>query len=72
MWIPSSVKWKNERPPKHLPYNPTLVEHVANTVTHGVSFIYYFMLPFDYAIFDVIDFYAFKKSIFYYSDLFYR
>lgn len=30
------VKWKNERPPSHLPYNPTLIEHCANITTHGV------------------------------------
>jgi hypothetical protein len=34
--FPSS-KWKNERPVKNEAYSPTMKEHVANILTHGVS-----------------------------------
>ena len=39
-----SVKWKNPRPPPHLPYSPTPLEHAANIITHGVSQTDFFFL----------------------------
>jgi len=34
-----TVKWKNPRPPPHLPYSPTPLEHAANIITHGVLIV---------------------------------
>jgi len=42
-----SVKWKNQRAPKHEQYNPTNIEHVANIITHGVLVVPTFWLSFN-------------------------
>jgi len=39
-----SIKWKNERPPAHLPYDPAPIEHLANIITHGVLVVPSFWL----------------------------
>ena len=33
-----SIRWKNKPAAPNTAYQPTLVEHVANIITHGVSF----------------------------------
>ena len=34
----SRIQWKNDPPPKNQAYRPTQIEHLANIITHGVSF----------------------------------
>ena len=34
----SSIRWKNDPALPNTAYEPTKIEHVANIITHGVSF----------------------------------
>ena len=36
----NSIRWKNKPAAPNTAYEPTLIEHVANIVTHGVSICY--------------------------------
>ena len=38
--ISFSIRWKNKPAAPNTAYEPTLIEHVANIVTHGVSICY--------------------------------
>ena len=44
--ISFSIRWKNKPAAPNTAYEPTLIEHVANIITHGVS-ISYIILDFD-------------------------
>ena len=44
--ISFSIRWKNKPAAPNTAYEPTLIEHVANIITHGVS-ISYIILDFE-------------------------